>query len=122
VATRVRVVGLDLDKQAAALILRDFGGGSLLEWPAIRAHLQQEDGSIYVRWRTLADAVEAEDKGLIYLSSSAHGALGLAVALATGRPVADLGRVLCRLDQGNAAVVQRALSIPLRMPGRRAEA
>lgn len=115
IAARLRVDGLNLDRQAAVWILRDFGGGSILEWPAIRTHLTQDDeGWVYVRWRNLADAVEAEDQGLVYLSSSARGALELALALATGRPVADLGSVLCRLDWSNATVVRHALSFPLR--------
>jgi hypothetical protein len=115
VAARLQVQGLDLDRQGGVLILRDFGGGSLLEWPVIREHLTQgDDGWVYVRWGQLGGAVAAEDERLVYLSSSARGALDLAVALATGRPVADLGQVLCRFDSGNAAAVSQALSYPLR--------
>jgi hypothetical protein len=116
VVSRLRVDGLDLDRKAAALILRDFGDGSLMRWPAVRAQLTQaDDGWLYVQWRGLADAVAASDPGLAYLSSSARGALELAVALATGRPIVGLGSTLCRFDQSNAAVVYHALSIPLHL-------
>lgn len=114
VADRIQVAGLDLDVKAGAFIMRGFGGGSLLEWAAIRAHLYQDErGRIYVRWRSLGEAIDANDEGLMYLSSSARGALELAVALATGRPVSDLGRLLCRFDRSNAEVVRCAVAIPL---------
>lgn len=109
----LRIDGLDLDQQAATMIVRDFGGGSLLEWGSIREHVYVYSDGLFVQWRNLGDAYDKGDGDFVYLSSSARGALDLALALATLRPIKDLGSVLCRFDSSNSAVVLRALSIPL---------
>lgn len=125
IATYLKQSGHDLDVQAGVAILRGFGDGSLLEWPAITRNLVEEDGYLFMKWRQLANAYETamgpspDDRetrdGFIYLSTSAHSALQLAIALATGREVEDLGRKLCGFSSGNARVIADAIAICLHL-------
>lgn len=106
---------LDLDRQAGVTILAGYNDGSLFKHDFIRKHLMEQDGGMYVRWRDLREAVDAKEPGMAYLSTTAERALRLALGLAIGAPVEDLGRALCGFDRSNAEVVLRAFALPLHM-------
>jgi hypothetical protein len=114
----------DLNRQAAIAILTGFNGGSLLEHAGLRACLHADPEGLSAQWRELCAALDAAElagsdpapesaRWIGYLSSSAFGALRLAVGLATGRQIDRLGDILCRFDRTNGQVVLDALGIAL---------
>lgn len=112
---RLTTEGDDLNYQAAGAVIRNFGDGSLLEWPGVRKHLRQDGEHVRFWWRDLAKAVNDQDPELVYLSSTGRFALELACALATGQPIEQLGYRLCSFGAGNNRAVLDAFAIALHL-------
>jgi len=103
---------MDLDRQAAVMIIRDFGEGSLLHWPEIRKFIARSlQGGLFIDWAGLAvERRTGWPHGQPPLSESASGILALAIGLATGSPVEGLGRILAKMDHQNGPAILRGLA------------